>query len=208
VVSDIIYSDLADTLLKWSGLMIIKQQRLNGTGQIAVQAFTCLASSPEWGRSCQTWVSWRGLRSCTAASAYRYEGKSLEEWSAGDLREPPGEQGVDTKLKPVINSGYHEGMELYFWGVYRNVSVSIYTDKPKGQPNNTTPTLPSCLSPCVRGQQKGPPWSPAPTATQQSSTCQQIFCWCLQASFAELQTTRGAHNHDRITRATHQRTDT
>lgn len=68
----------------------------------AVEAFTCLASSPGWEQSCQTWVSWPGLRSCRASSAYRYEVKSPGEWLAGDPRETPEEwEGGgkwDTKL--------------------------------------------------------------------------------------------------------------
>lgn len=73
-----------------SGLMILKKHN-NKSVQVASEAFTCLASSPGSEQSCQTWVSWLGLRSCRASLAYRCEVRSLEEWWVGDPREPPEE---------------------------------------------------------------------------------------------------------------------
>lgn len=78
---------------------------------MTAKTFICPASSPGWGRSCQTWVSWLGLRSCRASSAYRYEVKYQEEWLAEDPQEPP------------------KKWEEVYIDVYLNISISLWVDK-------------------------------------------------------------------------------
>lgn len=86
------------------------------------EAFTCLASSPRLGRSCQTWVSWLGPHSCRVSSAYRCEVKSLEEWSAADPQGPP-EYKVELRFKNMNVQCMPVGELTVHWLTFMPISM-------------------------------------------------------------------------------------
>ena len=67
-----------------------------GAAQEGRRGFTCLASFPRWARSCRTWVSWPGPRSCRSSSACRCGGKCPAGWWAADPPGPPGQTHTHT----------------------------------------------------------------------------------------------------------------